>query len=240
VNSLSKRWSAFSIRERIILMVLLPMLIVVLADLLYAQPQDRAAKRLLSQATNLEADNGRLQEQIEQLRAKLKGHSVSELTARQQQLGEALQRQRQQIRAVTEALIPPEAMAGVLQTMLEKRGKLNLVSLENLPAEPVEGPDSGQGPKGNEQQGGNSAQAAKQEPLLYRHPIRIRVRGRYFDVVRYLKSLETLKHKFFWDQLKYHVDRYPVADVELVLSTLGTDAYLMGAGNVVPMEAAHD
>ncbi len=239
MNRLSKRWSALSIRERIILMVLLPMLMAALADLLYAQPQERSAKRLLSQATNLEADNGRLQEQIEQLRAKLQGNSVSELTARQEHLSAALQRQRQQIRAVTEALIPPEAMAGVLQTMLEKRGKLNLVSLENLPAEPVEEPGSHQRPQDNSTEDA-ADRAVPREPLLYRHPIRMRIRGGYFDVVSYVKALETLRHRFFWEQMQYRVDRYPVADVELVLSTLGTNAYLMGAGNVVPMETAHD
>jgi hypothetical protein len=51
----------------------------------------------------------------------------------------------------------------------------------------------------------------------------LQVRGSYFSVLRYLKSVEKEAGLgIFWKKIDYVVDKYPAAEVQVVIRTLGT------------------
>lgn len=105
------------------------------------------------------------------------------------------------------SLVTPIQMSGLMEQVLQRSDRLKLVSLESLPSvQLISGEDEG----------------------YYIHPVRLNLRGRYFDVVDYLGRLEALPVKYYWRSLSYQVDKYPWADIQLDVYTLGESKDFIG------------
>lgn len=113
-------------------------------------------------------------------------------------------------------LVSPQQMAKLLEQMLARSRGLELVKIENLPrALAVE-------------------DAANTNPktlgaVVYKHGVRIELRGRYFDLVNYLKVLETLPWRVYWGQVALETEQYPMSKLTLVVYTLSRHAGWIGA-----------
>src|SRR5690606_2511871 len=86
------------------------------------------------------------------------------------------------LRQMTRELVEPNEMAALLERVLEQTGRLRLVGMETLPADPVvaEGEETG----------------------YYRHGLAVDVRGSYLDTLKYLEALERLRWQFFWHSVE--------------------------------------
>ncbi|KDM92807.1 type II secretion system protein GspM [Photobacterium galatheae] len=105
------------------------------------------------------------------------------------------------------SLVTPAQMATLMDQVLQHSQRLKLVSLESQPtAQLVHGEDAG----------------------YYIHPVRLTLRGRYFDLVNYLQQLEALPVKYYWRSLEYRVDIYPWSDITLDVYTLGESKDFIG------------
>jgi MSHA biogenesis protein MshJ len=117
------------------------------------------------------------------------------------------------LRAMQKGLVPPERIAPLLETILKSNGKLQLVSMNTLPAGPVGGaPHPAVG-----------ATPANPHDLLYRHGVELTVRGNYLDMVNYMDALEAMPAQLFWGQAGLQVEEYPNARLTLTLYTLSLD-----------------
>ncbi|WP_045860573.1 hypothetical protein [Teredinibacter purpureus] len=63
---------------------------------------------------------------------------------------------------------------------------------------------------------------------VYKHAVRVSLRGDYFAVIDYLQQLEQLPWKLYWDFIEYEVKSYPNAEVSLEVYTLSTDKGVLG------------
>jgi MSHA biogenesis protein MshJ len=112
---------------------------------------------------------------------------------------------------MTAGVVTPKEMAKLIEQMLSRNKNLELVKLEALPSTALD-PEM------------KTATAAPTPPgggvMVYRHGMRVELRGRYFDIVDYLKTLEGLPWKVFWGQVSLESDKYPVSKVTLVIYTL--------------------
>jgi len=125
----------------------------------------------------------------------------------------------------TDTLIAPQRMATVLENMLHQKGRLELVSLQNLPVAPLfQGQDSGVKDIRDDTAGQKSREAFG----LYRHGIQMVFRGNYMTTKDYLTHLEQLPWKFYWQSFNYEVQEYPTALVRLNIYTLSTSNWWMG------------
>lgn len=106
---------------------------------------------------------------------------------------------------MTAGVVTPKEMAKLIEEMLTRNKHLELVKLEALPPKPID-----------TAQDGDSAAGVK----IYRHGMRVEFKGRYFDIVKYLQSLEGLPWKVFWGEVSLETDEYPVSKVSLVIYTL--------------------
>ncbi|MBF0425022.1 MAG: hypothetical protein HQL66_04270 [Magnetococcales bacterium] len=79
-----------------------------------------------------------------------------------------------------------------------------------------------------EKRGEEKARKKSSDVAIYKHGIKIRLRGNYLDVVRYLKSLEGMKWVIFWDSLEYAVGQYPDMTVTLSVYSLSLSRELIG------------
>jgi MSHA biogenesis protein MshJ len=114
-------------------------------------------------------------------------------------------------------------MAEVLKNVLGKSGKLTLLGLTGLGAQPLTGlPAAAQAPAGKPEVPPVATVVA------YRHGLRIEVAGSYLDVLAYLHGLETLPWKFLWDSVDYKVKSYPQGTATIVVYTLSLDPAWIG------------
>lgn len=170
----------------------------------------------------LQADAARLQAQT----ADLDLQAVAIVEASQRDPNEPLRRQlasaEQQtvefegrIRELAGQLLEPRDMAGVLRSVLESTRGMQFVSLQGLGAQPLLPPDAQTGAR-------NGARTA------YRHGFRIRFRGSYLDTVGYLRALEALPWRFFWDAVELDVTNHPNAEGSVVVYTLSLNQNWIG------------
>lgn len=113
-------------------------------------------------------------------------------------------------------LVPPESVAALLESILRRNRGLSLVSLTTLPAGAVAGqPAAADGKK---------TAAAENAPAgLYKHGVRITVRGSYPELLDYLAQLEALPQKMYWGRMALAAEAYPVSVMQLTVYTLSLD-----------------
>jgi MSHA biogenesis protein MshJ len=61
------------------------------------------------------------------------------------------------------------------------------------------------------------------EKQIYKHGVKITVRGNYADLLQYLTALEKLPSQMFWGVAKLDVVQHPTAELSLTLYTLSLD-----------------
>lgn len=116
--------------------------------------------------------------------------------------------------AITSRLVPPKEMTQMVEQILVRNRRLEVVRVESLPAEPLR-------PAGDESRQG-AAKGPTKILTAYRHGMRIELRGEYLDVLMYLRELEELPWKMFWGQISLQTEQYPVSRVVLHIYTLST------------------
>lgn len=98
-------------------------------------------------------------------------------------------------------LVSAPQMLSKLRTLVSDEHDLVLLSLDSV---------SG-GPLLTEQQGHH----------LIRQGVKIELEGNFYAILTYLRAIEGLKWRLFWDKIDYKVTQYPKAHVTLQLYSIG-------------------
>jgi MSHA biogenesis protein MshJ len=143
------------------------------------------------------------------------------------QAGE-LQRQLQaidaQLASSASGFISSQRMIEVLHDVLDRQGRLGLVSIRNLPVSSLIAPIQREGDSAADASG--TAPAVARPP--YVHSIELVIDGQYADILDYLAALEALPWKFRWTSLDLSTAGYPRNRVRIELSTLSLDSTWLG------------
>lgn len=122
--------------------------------------------------------------------------------------------------------VPADKMVQVLNDVLDRQGRLELVSIRNLPVISLAPP------KPVDPNAETPAPAPAEEPgpglPPYVHPIELVIAGEYADIVAYLEALEKLPYLFRWTSLELRASGYPRNKVRIQVSTISLDANWMG------------
>ncbi len=188
---------------------------------LLMDPLDVRREALTSQVSQTRADidtlnaeigrlaRGRGQDPDAPLRERLGALRV-EMEARNRRIGE-----------LTQSLIPPKEMVGVLESLLTRDTRLKLIALEGLGHTPLV---EWVGPTDEENNGAvEPGQADGSVPGLYKHGLRLVFRGSYSDTVKLLEQMEGLPWNFIWSRMRIEIEEYPVSVVTLEIYSLSFD-----------------
>jgi len=147
-----------------------------------------------------------------------------ELTQYQAKLGEI----DQQLLKLTSDLIDPIQMRYALIKLLKLQSGVKLLSFEVLPAQPVTKSKVDDEASGEKSTLVKSEQTESSQLRLYRHGIKIKLQGKYFQLRKYLAQLEGLSWKFFWQEFNYQLKEYPVSELEVEIYSLSTAQEFIG------------
>lgn len=139
----------------------------------------------------------------------------------------------QQLLRLTSDLIDPVQMRYALIKLLKLQKGVKLLSFEVLAAQPMTKSQVATEQDNNSNSGDKLVQIAdaqtENKPLrLYRHGIKVKLQGQYFQLSKYLTQLENLSWTFFWQEFDYQLKDYPISELEVEIYSLSTAEEFIG------------
>ncbi|WP_019027307.1 hypothetical protein [Colwellia piezophila] len=160
---------------------------------------------------------------IEQYQKALKQDPNKKIVKQITQLETKLAKIDKQLVHFTTDLISPIEMREALLRLLTLEPGVSLLSFELMGAQPLLDLPT------NQQSDDAEKLSAEQLGLnLYKHGIKIRLSGQYFQLRNYLRQLEQLSWKFFWQGFEFEVKEYPRSEVEITIYSLGLNKEFIG------------
>ena len=221
ITAWAERFEAFSLRERALVTAGLVVLMFMLWDAMLMSPEEVKQKQVVAKMESMNEQTETLNVQIQEMSAALRGGEAQHINARINELSSLLARLEQKQKDLTIEFIQPAQMAGVLRDMLSAENGLVLTKLESLGAQPLFPRPKDEEEKVKDTQGENIKKTADaRRPEIYKHGMRIEFEGDYFKTFAYLRALEAMPWRLYWDNVEYHVTDYPRARVAITVHTL--------------------
>ncbi|MDQ7049348.1 MAG: hypothetical protein Q9M92_07295 [Enterobacterales bacterium] len=130
-------------------------------------------------------------------------------------LNQQLLKIRKELTDKTLNLIPPEEMAQVIKIIIDSSQSLKLEYLAKQQTVALAEQDNPSKKRAAKRK------VSKENPVqLFRHSMKIILKGDYRSTYLFLKKLEQMEKKVAFDSFEYQVKTYPKAEIHLIVSTL--------------------
>lgn len=204
-GAIQKKFEALSLRERAFVMLAVLGVLLASWDSLLMEPLRRTQVELQAQLASASQFGVNPQDTDASDPRQLSITRAGELQTRAQRLDA-------QLATTTSGFVSSQRMIELLHDVLNAQGRLDLVSIRNLPVTALI----------------PAAEADAPARPPYVHSIEIVIDGEYADILGYLSALEALPWKFRWSALDLATLGYPRNRVRLELSTLSLDSTWLG------------
>ena len=215
INKIVAKVDGMSLRERALIFAAAAFLAVSLIDSFFLNPLLQQQKKLSAQVVQQQEKMKEIQAQLAALLQAKQADATSPQRERIRQLRQQIADGDTYLQGRRDKLVPPERMPALLEQMLKRNGRLQLVAMNTLPVTPFI------------EQAADAAIAQAppdgQERQMYKHGVQITVRGSYADLLQYLTALEKLPTRMFWGMAKMNVVQHPSVELTLTLYTLSLD-----------------
>ena len=201
-----------SLRERALIFAAAAFAVVSLINTFFLDPLLAQQKGLSSQVVQQQEKMKETQAQLAALLQAKQADEHAPQRERIRQLREQIAEGDAYLKATQDKLVPPEKMAALLEQVLAKNSRLQLVALNTLPVSLFIEPTADAATK-----------AVAQEKQIFKHGVQMTVRGNYADLMQYLAALENMPTQMFWGMAKMNVVQYPNAELTVTLYTLSLD-----------------
>ncbi|MCG8316235.1 MAG: hypothetical protein MI976_23740 [Pseudomonadales bacterium] len=213
IAELNQKVNALSSRERVILLVVAVVAMLGIYDYLALTPyleQRKAHKAVVDEHFQAMAE---VQTKVDAIIKRMEHDPNKLLLERIEKRKKYLVDLEKVIGEATQNLIDPKRMSQVLGYLLSRQSGMHVRSVKNMPAEPV-----------------SFRRSEEDEPevLMYRHKMNLKLEGTYFQVTGYLKMIEGMKERLFWDDMTFKIEDYPRGVLELNVHTLSMSKELIG------------
>lgn len=205
-----------SLRERSMIFAAAAFVVISLLNAVLLDPLLTKQKGLASQVVQQQEKMKELQAQLQALMQAKRDDEHSPLRVRAAQLKEHLQEHDRYLQSRRDRLVEPDKMATLLEQVLNRNGRLQLVGLKTLPVSLLV-------EKTPSKDGGAQAAGNAGPKQIFKHGVQISVRGNYLDFLNYLAALEKLPAQMFWGEVSLEVEQYPDALFTVTLYTLSMD-----------------
>ncbi len=201
-----------SLRERALIFAAAAFAAVSLINTFFLDPLLAQQKGLSSQVVQQQEKMKETQAQLASLLQAKQADEHAPQRERIRQLREQVAKGDAYLKATQDKLVPPEKMAALLEQVLARNSRLQLVELNTLPVSLFIEPSADVATK-----------AVVQEKQIFKHGVQMTVRGSYADLMQYLAALEKMPTQMFWGMAKMNVVQYPSVELTVTLYTLSLD-----------------
>lgn len=215
------RFDGLARRERIVVALGLLLVAAFLGYSLLVEPpllsQSRSDKRLAQAGVELPA----VQAALAQAQAQLKDPEADKRAALQE-ARRAMAQLDAKLRALSVNTVPAAKVPALLEALLARNPRLELLSLRTLPASPLVAPGD-EDRSAREKKRSAATDAGSRTPNIYKHGVELRIAGSYGDLLVYLEELERAPQRILWSKLTLAVEQYPRSVLTLTVYTLSLD-----------------
>ncbi len=219
----SEKYLQLSVREQYLILLTGLVALFFIIFHLFVDPALVANKKTNSKIERLTKSNQSLKISVAELEAALQGDPNEATRKKIAQFEAKLAKVDAKLLTLTSDLINPVQMRHALLDLLKLEKGVSLLSFELLGAQPLL---ALQNQREDESVSPNSESKAGQN--LYQHGIKIKLSGSYFELQDYLKQLEQLPWKFFWQDFNFKLSQYPKSELEIIIYSLSTKKEFVG------------
>ncbi|MDF1761910.1 MAG: hypothetical protein P1U57_00740 [Oleibacter sp.] len=198
-----EHYRAMSQRERNLTQATIHIVFATVISAFIVLPLMKSGTALRTQSNETETNLARMETHLQRLRSSPLIDLNESVRDDLNRVKSQLETMEERIRGVTQNLVSAGSMPEVLEKMLTEESNLKLVSLKNNPSENVA--------KDSEE---------FRKVSLYRHAVRVELISDYPSIISYLKRLDDLPWKLYWQTLKYNVEEYPEGRLQIEIYTL--------------------
>lgn len=216
-HDMVEKYAGISAREKMLVLISGLAVICLLGSSLFIERQYKAWQQQLdisqvtiSSLSKIQTDIHGVEQALSQEANGALKQQISQLTGKTEEI-------RQELLDEELALVAKSEMALTLKSLLQENSQLKLVSFQSLAPQAI---------LLAAKQTNNTDQAQGQEqnnPLLYKHSIVVKISGRYFSILDFLREIEQTSDSILWQAVKYAVTDYPLAEATIEVFTLSTD-----------------
>lgn len=220
MDKLEEKFNSISEREQKILFYAVPLAICLVFILGLIEP---AIKQTINTRNTVNAQKVRLvsaSNSVNLLQAELNVDPDVEINKQIAGVNQQITKLELEFAQELEQLVPPYAMPLVLEQLFTNAKKLKLMSMASIQPTNIFKDDSV--PVSAENPARNAV-----GPELFKHGLKIKFEGSFFDTLDFLMSAEQMGWKLYWQEIEFVVDEYPKAQVDIELFTLSrSEAYI--------------
>lgn len=231
---MSKQWQEYSdnylkltIREQYLIILTGIVAIAFITFYLFVDAKMIENKKSAQQILQLQSSNQSLKNSTIEIQAALQRDPDEDTNNKIAQYETKLAKVDEKLLTLTSDLISPVQMRYALLDLLKLEKGVSLLSFELLGAQPLlsSEPSKKISP---EKKATNQNSELPVGLNLYRHGIKIKLSGSYFDLQNYLSQLEKLSWKFFWQDFNFKLTEYPTSELDIEMYSLGTKKEFVG------------
>ena len=230
-TQLTNKIDTLSLRERGIMLLVISAAIIFLFNNLLIDPQYAKQKILSDKIKQEQAQIAATRMEITQRVANMSADPDAEIKKRIASAEQQLVQIDNTLQELQKNLVRPEKMTALLESILKRNHKLQLLSLKNMPVinviDELEGATSmtSKAVAAINPTAGTIANLPDQNlhGAIYKHEVEIVLQGSYLDMLNYMRELESLPEQVYWNQGKFNVIEYPKASLTLHLFTLSLE-----------------
>ena len=201
----AERIDALSLRERVLIFIAAALVLVAFAYLGLIAPLMDKDKRLSREVARRQTELAMLQTQLQAMARSGEMRPDEANRAKLEGLQRDMAQLDRQIAQQASRFTTPRHMRDVLQQILARNARLQLVDLKTLPVD-LFGHSEARGPR-----------------PIYRHALELTVSGAYLDLYAYLRQLEALPTRLYWRKADLAAGDYPKVVLKLTVYTLSFD-----------------
>jgi MSHA biogenesis protein MshJ len=221
-----EKYLAISPREQYMVLLTGLVAIVFITHTFFIDDNAKKIVKIEKQVMQINNENRTAKASIILLEEGLSKDPNSELKKQISQYKERLNKADVNLLKLTSDLISPIQMRHALIQLLKTQKGVSLQSFQVVAAEPITLASSQ--PVAKVEGKVAEVDPNRQEMVLYRHAIKIKLSGSYFQLRDYLTQLEALSWKFFWQEFNYQLKEYPVSELEIEMYSLSTKREFIG------------
>ena len=219
-------------REQNLLFFGVPITILVVVYLLFAEPEFKKMQRLNQSTASLDKQLVLAQQSKQELLSLAELDPNTEVKAQIDSLQRRLDQLSQEFEGELSQLVSPQAMPVLLEQLFFKAENLSVLTMKSIAPEKISLNKAGNGNSTNANAiNTNAAGAQSNSPSaipIFRHGIEITFEGSFFATRDFLAEAQNLGWKLYWQDLSYEVAEHPKAVTHLTLFTLSTSEAFIG------------
>ncbi len=212
---------ALTQRERMTVFIAVMVVVLFIMNTLFMDPPAKRIQALTAQMQQQQGEMQKLQQQLEMLE---RTNPDAANRAQRDNLTQQVTAVNEVLNGMQENLVPAQKMNGLLQDMLNRNPRLQLIAMKTLPVTTVVEKKSAA--KTDANAGGAAPPPqdhASSSDDIYKHGVEITLQGSYADLHDYLLRLERLPSRMYWSRALLDTKDYPRLTLTITIYTLSLD-----------------